>query len=73
MEGLFLLKEIIIPRDQMCEIDLKDAYFTISSKEISETRQISMDVQAVPVSLFIIRSVFSTMDFYKVNEIESLF
>lgn len=57
----------------MCEIDLKDAYFTISSKEISETRQISMDVQAVPVSLFIFRSVFSTMDFYKVNEIESLF
>lgn len=49
MEGLFLLKEIIIPRDQMCEIDLKEAYFTISSKEISETRQISMDVQAVPV------------------------
>ena len=27
MEGLFLLKEMLLPGDKMCKIDLKDAYF----------------------------------------------
>ena len=30
MEGLFLLKEMLLPGDKMCKIDLKDAYFAIS-------------------------------------------
>ena len=29
MEGLFLLKEMLLPGDKMCKIDLKDAYFAI--------------------------------------------
>ena len=29
MEGLFLLKEMLIPGDKMCKIDLKDGYFAI--------------------------------------------
>ena len=29
MEGLFLLKEMLLPEDKMCKIDLKDAYFAI--------------------------------------------
>ena len=32
-----------------------------------------MDVQDVRASLFMLQSVLSTMDFYKVNEISSLF
>ena len=29
MEGLLLLKEMLLPGDKMCKIDLKDAYFAI--------------------------------------------
>ena len=30
MEGLFLLKGMLLPGDKFCKIDLKDAYFAIS-------------------------------------------
>ena len=29
MDGLFPLKEMLLPGDKMCKIDLKDPYFTI--------------------------------------------
>ena len=29
VEGLFLLKEMLLPGDKVCMIDLKDAYFAI--------------------------------------------
>ena len=32
VEGLFLLNEMLLPGDQMCKIDLKDAYFAILGK-----------------------------------------
>ena len=33
MDGLFLLKEMLLPAEKMCKIDLKDAYFAISLPE----------------------------------------
>ena len=30
MEGMHILKEFFLPRDLMCEIDLKSAYFKVS-------------------------------------------
>ena len=40
MEGLFLLKEMLLPRDKMYKIDLKDVYFAIplSVKSRKEVR-----------------------------------
>ena len=35
MDGLFLLKEMLLPAEKMCKIDLKDAYFAISLPEKS--------------------------------------
>ena len=41
MEGLFLLKEMLLPGDKMCEIDLKDAYFvmplSVKSRSLSDS------------------------------------
>ena len=36
MEGLFLLKELLIQNDFMCKIDLKDAYFSVQLAEESQ-------------------------------------
>ena len=35
MDGLFLLKEMLLPAEKMCKIDLKDTYFAISLPEKS--------------------------------------
>ena len=37
MEGFFLLKEMLLPGNKMCKIDLKYAYFPISLSLKSRT------------------------------------
>ena len=36
MEGLFLLKEVLLKEDYMCKIDLKDANFSVPKDSNSQ-------------------------------------
>ena len=49
MEGLFLLKDMLIPGDLILKIDLKDAHFTMPLVKIPEIRQVLMDEPDVRV------------------------
>ena len=52
MKGLFLLKEMLLPRNKICKIDLKDAYFSIPPfSEVQEVCQIAVAKPSIQVLL----------------------
>ena len=66
MEGFFLLKEMLLPGDKMCQIDLKYTYFAISL-EIQEVSQISVENPSIQFLLLsLLRAFSSSSGLYKV-------
>ena len=66
MEGFFLLKEMLLPGDKMCQIDLKYTYFAISL-EIQEVSQISVENPSIRFLLLsLLRAFSSSSGLYKV-------
>ena len=66
MEGLHLMKGLLLEKDYMCKIDLRDAYFTIP--KVQEIPQVQMGGNTVRVSLPSLWTRLSTSDIYKINE-----
>ena len=66
MEEFFLLKEMLLPGDKMCKIDLKYTYFAIFL-EIQEVSQISVEKPSIRFLLLsLLRAFSSSSGLYKV-------
>ena len=69
MEGLFLLKEMLLPGGKMCKIDLKDGYFAIPLSPVSEIQdvcQIPVEKPSVQVLLPLLQTFSCSSGLYKV-------
>ena len=69
MEGLFLLKERLLPGGKMCKIDLKDAYFAIPLSpvcEIQDVCQIPVERPSIQVLLPLLRTFSCSSGLYRV-------
>lgn len=66
MKDLFLLKEMLLPRDLMFKIGWKDAYFTISSaKKLSVIREIPVGKKSIPILVPTFWSYCSSKNIYE--------
>ena len=66
MKDLFLLKEMLLPRDLMFKIGLKDAYFAISSaKKLSVIHEIPVGRKSIPILVPTFCSYCSSKNIYE--------
>ena len=66
MEGLFLLKDMLLPGENMCKIDLNDGYFAIPVSEVQEVYPILEERPFIRVLLPLLWAFSSSSGFYKV-------
>lgn len=64
MEGLFLLKELLMSSDLMCKIDLLCSSI---SERLSKVCKISVERQSIQISMLLFRSLFSAKNIHKTH------
>ena len=75
VEGLFLLKEMLLPVDFMCKIDLKYEYFAVPlSKKLPDICQIPMERPIIRIIFMsMLQTFFRIKSFYQINESSNIF
>ena len=68
MEGLLLLKKMLLPGDFMCKIVLKDTFCGSIVKKLPEICQFPMEKSIIPIFMSILWTLFSAISLHQINE-----